>query len=58
MCFSPVAVSECYSLIAVCRLLTVVASAAAEHGQKGRWAAPRAGGLSSCNAPALEHRAQ
>ena len=55
--FSLVVTSECYSLFGVCELLTVEASAIAEHRLSGMWAAEAAAcGLRSCGSWALEHR--
>ena len=45
------------SLVAVCGLLTGVASLVTEHGLWGDWASVFAArGLSSCSSPSLEHR--
>ena len=55
--FSSVVTSECYSLVGVCELLTVVASDVAEHGLQGMWALEVAAcGLRSCGSWALGHR--
>ena len=48
---------RCFSLVTICKLLTVVASLVVEQGFKGTWASVVAAhGLSSCSSWALEHR--
>lgn len=55
--FSLVAANRGYTLDAVHRLFTEVASLVAEHGALGRVASVvTARGLSSCGSPALTHR--
>ena len=54
---SLVAAGRGYSLVAMCRLLTAVASLVAKHGFQGAWASGlEACGLSSCGSQALERR--
>ena len=55
--FSLVMVSRGHSLVAMCRLLIVVAALVAEHGLQGaRASGALAHGLKSCSSRAVEHR--